>query len=111
MRYKYLRAVQENGPDYFLIYEGVKVFGATPIARCEKEADAKLIVDALNVEELPVYIVRRDSAEGLETDVFTDADLADEWGTYINECVNEEYPIDRGTLDDMKKYWGDKEED
>lgn len=48
MRYKYLRAFQENGPDYFLIYEGVKVFKATPIARCEKEEHAVRIVNALN---------------------------------------------------------------
>jgi len=48
MTYKYLRAVQENGPDYFLIYEGVKVFGASPIARCDKEEEAKRIVGALN---------------------------------------------------------------
>lgn len=50
MRYKYLRAVQENGPDYFLIYEGVRVFGAAPIARCDKEEEAKRIVGALNGE-------------------------------------------------------------
>ncbi len=48
MKYKYLTAVQENGPNYYLIYEGVKVFGAVPIARCEKEEEAKRIVGALN---------------------------------------------------------------
>jgi hypothetical protein len=49
MKYKMLRAFQNNGPCYWLIFEGVKVFGANPIASCDREEDAKKIVDALNV--------------------------------------------------------------
>ena len=48
MQYKVIQAVQENGPNYWLIFKGVKVFGATPIARCDHEADARLIVELLN---------------------------------------------------------------
>lgn len=46
--YKTIRALQNNGPDHWLIFEGVKIFGIDPIATCTLESDARLIVDALN---------------------------------------------------------------
>ena len=46
--YKTIRALQNNGPDRWLIFEGVKIFGIDPIATCTLESDARLIVDALN---------------------------------------------------------------
>ena len=48
MEYKIIQAVQENGPNYWLIYRGVKVFGAEPIARCTDHGDAQIILEALN---------------------------------------------------------------
>ena len=46
--YKVVRAFQNNGPDYWLIYQGVKTFGADPVATCNNEEDARKIVKALN---------------------------------------------------------------
>lgn len=50
-RYKAVRAFQNNGPDYWLIFCGTKTFGADPIARCDNVEDAHLIVNALNLLE------------------------------------------------------------
>ncbi len=47
-QYKTIRAFQNNGPDYWLIYRGVRTFGADPICSCNTEADARLIVESLN---------------------------------------------------------------
>jgi hypothetical protein len=47
-RVKAILCVQENGPDYWNIYDGVKVFGVNPIATCETEEQAKEIVRAIN---------------------------------------------------------------
>ena len=47
-RYKVIQAVQDNGPNFFLIFEGVKVFGAIPIARCETQEQADALVAKLN---------------------------------------------------------------
>ncbi len=47
-QYKYLRAFQNNGPDYWLIYKGKAVFGANPVARYETEDEARLAVAVLN---------------------------------------------------------------
>ena len=43
-----VRAFQNNGPDYWLIYAGTRTFGADPIAQCDNFENARLIVDALN---------------------------------------------------------------
>lgn len=51
----------------------------------------------------PVYIVYRESAEGLEADVFTDESLAKEWAYCLGVNVDTQYPIDRSTLDAMKE--------
>jgi hypothetical protein len=48
MRVKAIRCFQNNGPDYWNIYDGVKVFGVNPIATCETEEQAKEIVRAIN---------------------------------------------------------------
>jgi len=49
--YKLIQACQNNGPNYWLIFRGAKVFGADPIARCDREEEGQLIVDALNAQE------------------------------------------------------------
>lgn len=46
--FKAVKAFQNNGPDYWLIYEGTRTFGADPIATCDNPENARLIVDALN---------------------------------------------------------------
>lgn len=46
--YKYLRAFQNNGPDYWLIYKGKSVYGAAPVARYETEDEARLATALLN---------------------------------------------------------------
>lgn len=51
IRYKSIQAFQNNGPNYWLVFKGDKVFGADPIARCDKAEDAQLIVNALNLWE------------------------------------------------------------
>lgn len=48
-----------------------------------------------------VYIVRRESADGPEVDVFTDSDLADKWAEAIGSTVEEEGIIDEDTLKGM----------
>ena len=47
-KWKYVRAFRENMPDYFLIYEGKRTFGADPILSTESETIAQSIVDARN---------------------------------------------------------------
>ena len=49
--YKIIQAVQDNGPNYFLIFEGVKVFGATPIAQCATREEAEDLVSKLRLLE------------------------------------------------------------
>lgn len=60
---------------------------------------------------MEIYIVRRESAEGLEVDTFTDPTLAQEWADCIGEVVETEQTIDRDTLDAMKESRLDNEND
>ena len=48
--YKYVLAVQDNGPNYWLIYRGRITWKQAPIARCESEEEAKFITGQLNGE-------------------------------------------------------------
>ena len=48
---KAVRAFQNNGPDYWIIYEGKQTFGADPVARCDSEERAALIVQAVNTHD------------------------------------------------------------
>lgn len=56
-----------------------------------------------DMERTVVYIVRRDSADGPENDVFLDYTLAREWAKHIGASVEEETEIDRETLNAMKE--------
>lgn len=51
----------------------------------------------------PLYIIRRESADGLEVDVFTNEALATEWAALIGVDVTTEHPIDRTILNAMKE--------
>lgn len=55
MQYKAIRAFQNNGPDYWLIYRGVSTFGHDPICTCYNEEEATRIVNALNAESTRPY--------------------------------------------------------
>lgn len=46
--YKAVRALQNNGPDYWLIYQGRRTFGADPLAQVGDECTADFIVRAVN---------------------------------------------------------------
>ena len=59
----------------------------------------------------PVYIIRRESAEGLEVDVFTDEGLAKEWAAIVGVQVTTEHPIDRSILNAMKQAYVGTEPD
>lgn len=48
--YKIVQAVQDNGPNYWLVFKGVKVFGATPIAVCETYVEAETLVAILQTK-------------------------------------------------------------
>jgi len=39
-----VRAVQNNAPDYWLVFEGKSTFGADPIARVDNEETARTLV-------------------------------------------------------------------
>jgi hypothetical protein len=58
----------------------------------------------MNFDQIHIYIVRRESADGPQNDVFTDFALAQEWANIIGaERVEEEPIIDRSFLDEMKR--------
>jgi len=48
-RWKAVRCVQNNGPDYWIVTE--RAWKGRVIARCASEADASLIACALNGEK------------------------------------------------------------
>ena len=52
---------------------------------------------------MELYIVERESSDGLETDIFTDLALAVEWAEHCACEIRTEYSIDRNTLDLMKE--------
>lgn len=49
-----------------------------------------------------LYIVERESSEGLEQDIFTDQELAEEWAEHIAGDVRIAHTIDRHTLGLLK---------
>jgi hypothetical protein len=51
IHYRYVRALQNNGPNYFLVFRGAKTFGAVPVCSCDYEEEAERIVNALNKAE------------------------------------------------------------
>ncbi len=51
---------------------------------------------------MELYIVERESSDGLETDIFANYELAKEWANHIGEKVRTEETIDRKTLDLLK---------
>lgn len=51
----------------------------------------------------PLFIIRRESADGLEVDVFTDEELAKEWATVVGVDVSTEHPVTRTILTAMKE--------
>lgn len=55
------------------------------------------------VAQITVYIVRRDTIDGPEVDVFTNESLAAEWALECESTVQPENIIDRSTLDAMKQ--------
>lgn len=50
---------------------------------------------------MTIYIVERESVDGLETDLFTDRSLAEQWRDVCGGDLREEETIDRETLDAM----------
>lgn len=46
--WKVIAAVIENGPTEYLVFEGEKVFGATPVCICGSEARAQQIASEHN---------------------------------------------------------------
>lgn len=65
--------------------------------------DKDRLGDLYDNDTNPIYVVRRDSAEGPEVDCFTDLTLAKRWAKHIGARVEVEYPIDRTLLRDMIK--------
>lgn len=55
-------------------------------------------------EKKPIllYCVAREGGDGLETDIFLEESLADEWAKFIGGRRFDERTIDRGLLDDLE---------
>ena len=45
-----------------------------------------------------LYVVDRESGDGLETDIFEDRELAEKWAKHIGGQFREEHTIDQETL-------------
>lgn len=52
-QWRAVRAFQNNGPDYWLIFEGKNTFGADPIASIPDEGNARAIVARHNDDSTP----------------------------------------------------------
>lgn len=50
---------------------------------------------------MTIYIVERESADGLETDLFTDLSLAEKWRDVHGGGLREEETWDEAFLDEM----------
>jgi len=57
--WRVVRAFQDNGPDYWLIFEGNKTFGADPIARCDQQERAEQIVREHNAHDKLVEALKK----------------------------------------------------
>ena len=95
---KAVRAFQNNGPDYWVIYEGKKTFGADPIAHCDNEANAALIVKAVNTHE------RAKAALELARELLNDSNVRH----YVSTKLGEQAKLHR-FLNDSQKTLADME--